>query len=49
MGQTLPACAEEEQRFWEKDGLQEDSVEEFIIELGIEDDDDDIEVRDIEF
>ena len=28
---------------------EEESVEEFIIELGIEDDDDDIEVRDIEF
>ena len=45
-------CRKEE-RFWEKDGLQEESVEEFIIELGIEDDDDDddddIEVRDIEF
>ncbi|XP_062520191.1 uncharacterized protein LOC134195205 [Corticium candelabrum] len=40
---------EEEERFWEKDGLQEESVEEYIIELGTEDDDDDIEVRDIEF
>lgn len=38
----------EEERFWDLDGLQEDLVEQFIIELGVdEEEDDELEVEDM--